>query len=433
MTATSGERLEATTELDRRLALLPALAGLASAAVLAGGAALVDVGGSGPERLLVWIGVGSVVHAMVLGQIPTHYAGLGLVAVAAALSGLGPVGQAVMVSTLVVSHEVGRFSLDARLPSRFGPGVLGRAAGRTAALLIPALAVVAAATAVDDLEPFPLLVPVGLAAATAPLYLRRLLGVIPTGRRASLVVRLTLAAGVVTVAVGGALLGAQGRFVFAEDRAARAEERPVATAAETEPSPDEPAPTVAPESLLLQQVVTVAITVAMLVVAALFLVALRRPEMAFELDELDLGDEQRSLGLSGPARAELDDGVAAIDERDYARLLDDLLLDIIGEADPARAIRYGYVTIEHRLGALGTRRRPSETEQELLARALPVLDGDRQALAELIDLFEVARFGVEPVTEAMRARAVDTVRRLQRSLPDAGVAGDGDDGAGVDR
>ncbi|MEL7209542.1 MAG: DUF4129 domain-containing protein, partial [Actinomycetota bacterium] len=172
----------------------------------------------------------------------------------------------------------------------------------------------------------------------------------------------------------------------------------------------------APPSGASRQLLTIAVGVVVLLVMGLLLIALRRPEVAFELDDLHLDVDSRTLSLSKPGDADLDDIDAVIDERAYARLLDDLLIDIATEADPARAIRYGYVTVENRLADAGIGRRPSETEQDLLRRALPTLPDDRGAFVTLTALFERARFGFDEVTEDMRAEAVEAVSSLKEAL-----------------
>ena len=233
------------------------------------------------------------------------------------------------------------------------------------------MAVVAAAGLEGRTVP-PILLPVAMILACLPLFLRRAVMSLPSGWRAPLSVRTGLGVGVAVLAVGGALVGTMAQAELGERIP---DEIPVEQSDDV--LPDEPAgpdpgasadETAQPASRFVLALVISAVVV---LVAALLLVALRRPEVGFELDELQLDTDHTTFTITGTGAADLDDHTTTMDEQAYVDLLDDLLLDLSTEPDPARAIRFGYATIARRLAALGIERSPSETERELLARALP--------------------------------------------------------------
>lgn len=418
MTSVTGAPLDGSNEVSQRIALLPTLAGAGAILVLIVGATLAGLAGDGRAQGLVWLATGLVAMAMISGFVPAHYLGLAVLVVAAlAAPDDGVPSTAIVVVTLGLCHEVGRFSLDARRPTRFAPGYLRRFSRRAMFVTLAALAAFGIDWALDRATPTAAAIPFSLVLVSAPLFLRRSILTLPAAWRSSSSLRIGLGALVAAIAVGAAIVGAEARSTVtyepptADVSPAEAgdEDADIATVGRTDSGGVEPIGG-------SRQLVTVLVGVIVLLVMGLLLIALRRPEVAFELDDLHLDVDSRSLSISNPGEADLDDDDLVIDERAYARLLDDLLIDIASEADPARAIRFGYVTVENRLADAGIARKPSETEQDLLRRALPTLPGDRGSLVTLTTLFERARFGTEPVTEAMRTRAVAAVSALKNEL-----------------
>ena len=408
------------SELHRSVAVLPGVIGVAAVVALLGGAYAANMTEAQPQRTLVWLAAALVLGAMLSGFVANHYLGLTLFLVAGLLTSDGPLSAelaTVSIVTFWACHELGRFSLDARLPSRFGPGSFRRFGLR--ALVVPVLCLVAVVAAVGlegETVP-PILLPVAMALACMPLFLRRAVMSLPSRWRARQSVRAGLGVGVAVLAVGGALVGTLAQAELGERIP---DEVPVEQSDDILPEePARPDPgggadeTAQPVSRFVLALVISAVAV---LVAALLLVALRRPEVGFELDELQLETDHTSFTITGTGAADLDDHTATMDEQAYVDLLDDLLLDLSTEPDPARAIRFGYATIARRLAALGIERAPSETERELLARALPALPGDHDALVTLTMLFEAARFSPEPASEQMRGQALEAVASLQHSI-----------------
>lgn len=102
--------------------------------------------------------------------------------------------------------------------------------------------------------------------------------------------------------------------------------------------------------------------------------------------------------------------------RRLARSLDVALPALESEAEPREAVIACYVGMERTLRDLGTARRPTETQTELLSRVLveqSVPPGDAGRLTEL---FLTARFGRTPVDDAMRADAVRSLTRVRDAL-----------------
>jgi cbb3-type cytochrome oxidase subunit 3 len=91
-------------------------------------------------------------------------------------------------------------------------------------------------------------------------------------------------------------------------------------------------------------------------------------------------------------------------------LLDDAIDDVLGEADPRRAVIAAWARLERVLAGHGVPRRESEAPFEYAARAERELDVqlgvDRGWLEQLAGLFEWARFSTHDVTPAMREQAL---------------------------
>lgn len=113
-------------------------------------------------------------------------------------------------------------------------------------------------------------------------------------------------------------------------------------------------------------------------------------------------------------------------------LLDASLDDLRGEPDARRAVVAAYARMEGGLAAHGFARQPSETPTEYLARAISMGAAGSvtthpiviEALGELTELAERARFSTDAIDESMRARAIDALVHLRDELrprADAGI------------
>lgn len=91
-------------------------------------------------------------------------------------------------------------------------------------------------------------------------------------------------------------------------------------------------------------------------------------------------------------------------------VLDDAIEDVLGEADPRRAVIAAWARLERVLAGHGVPRRQSEAPFEYAARAERELDVqlglDGGWLEQLAGLFEWARFSTHDVTPAMREQAL---------------------------
>ncbi|MEM9564239.1 MAG: DUF4129 domain-containing protein [Actinomycetota bacterium] len=401
----------------RRLAVLPAAVGaLAVVWALVGSVAAGVTDGS--QGLPLAVGVAALVLATVVsGSGAGLYAGLGLLIVAALTvtdEDMTRTELVALVVAVVVIHETARFSLDARRPARLGPGLVARYLGTTLGVAAGIAAIAALLHRLTTTTPGPSgWIPVGLGAAGVPalaLWAGRRLPADRFGVRSRAAAAVAATVVVVTLAVVGAVA-----------RSAIEGSGPTPTEADaTTTTAVEVVPVVPVE---LQPVeFRRGLTFLFLIGATLLLgavyLALRRPEALFQLDDLEHDEGRKAFGLVPPGRAETGSTVE-VDDDELARLLAGLRLDIAGQADPGRAVRFGYANVERRLADLDLVHRPAETEREYLAR---VLAGNRlseaggSALAELTALFERARFGNEPVGEPLRARALDAIDRLEAAM-----------------
>jgi hypothetical protein len=98
------------------------------------------------------------------------------------------------------------------------------------------------------------------------------------------------------------------------------------------------------------------------------------------------------------------------------RVLDDAIEDVLGEADPRRAVVAAWARLERVLSAHGLPRRESEAPFEYAARAGAELDGEALPLERLAALFEWARFSLNDVTPAMREEALTGLRTVRDGL-----------------
>ncbi len=415
MTAVHEER--GPVHQTRRLAVLPAAVGALGVIWALAGAFATGVA-DGRPGLPIAVGVAVLVLATVVsGSGAGLSAGLGVLTVAAVTSGDEPVTRTelvVLVVAVIVIHETVRFSLDARRPARLGPGLVTRYLVTTAGVAAAAAAIAAVLHRLATTAPGPAgWIPVGLAAAGVPALALWAGRRVPADR-AGVRVRATAAVAATVVVLALAVVGARARSAIEGSG-------PTPTdAGSTTTTTVEVVPVVPVEltPIEFRRGLTFLFLIgATLLIGALYL-ALRRPEAMFDLGDIEQDEGRQTFGLVPPGRADAGSTVE-VDEDELARLLAELRLDIAGQADPGRAVRFAYANVERRLADLDLVHRPAETEREYLAR---VLAGDRlagdggSALADLTALFERARFGTEPVGEPLRAMALDAIDRLEAAI-----------------
>ncbi len=85
-------------------------------------------------------------------------------------------------------------------------------------------------------------------------------------------------------------------------------------------------------------------------------------------------------------------------------------------ADPRQAVIAAYVRMERALARQGLPKERAETPLEYLERVLGGLRVSRATLSRLTELFERARFSLQPVDQKMRAEAEGALRHLGQEL-----------------
>jgi len=88
---------------------------------------------------------------------------------------------------------------------------------------------------------------------------------------------------------------------------------------------------------------------------------------------------------------------------------DTLIDDLRVGGDPGEAIQRCYAAVETGFGKRELRRKPAETPLKYLDRVFGRNDDAAQPLRTLTDLFQVARFSQEPVSELMRDTAIESL------------------------
>jgi len=119
----------------------------------------------------------------------------------------------------------------------------------------------------------------------------------------------------------------------------------------------------------------------------------------------------------------------SVDEGDPARPLPadrvadavDAALEGLGDldVDPRRAVIACWLRLEAVAAEAGTTRRISDTPTDLVLRLLAGHQVSRAPLEELAEVYRAARYGTDPVDEAMRATAIGALSRIRTDL--AGV------------
>lgn len=410
-TSITGADLGGTNRLDKRLAVLPMAAGALAIAVLFVGTGTAGLTTDASEApLLTMLGALSVAVTIAIGNPIGLYVGLALVVIASRTveTAISSPRLAILAVTLLAVHEATRFSLDARRPTRFGPGFLRRFAVQLVVIATLLVGIVAGSVVIEGLD-LPIgLFPLGLAAVAVPLFLRpsiAALGPRLSGGRTAVLLAVVIA----IVALGLVALGAQARTGVESTTPGESEE--VEPEVELAPRPESVLPGLGNKTF--EREVVLAMFALALIIIGLLYAALRRPEVTLILDDLDLDLDDSSLSLISPRQAEIEDRSAKMTTAAAVDLLDDLILDIAEEPDPGRAIRYGFANVERRLKERGLVRGEAETEHEFMDRSLPMLGSHGPTMIALTSLFERARFSSEPLDESMRETAIAAVTELR--------------------
>jgi hypothetical protein len=99
-----------------------------------------------------------------------------------------------------------------------------------------------------------------------------------------------------------------------------------------------------------------------------------------------------------------------------ARVLDESLDDLHGEADPRRAVIAAYARMERTLAGEGLGRHVSEAPFEYLARVLAELQASRRSAFALTELYGRAEFSSHSVDEEMKREAISARTALRNDL-----------------
>jgi uncharacterized protein DUF4129 len=105
---------------------------------------------------------------------------------------------------------------------------------------------------------------------------------------------------------------------------------------------------------------------------------------------------------------------------ELAATMSESIDDLEAEPDARRAVIAAYARMEAVLARNGLKRRPSETPLEYLRRILLGLTARTDAVTQLTQLFEQAKFSRHDVDDAMKQRAIDSLRVIRddlRSVP----------------
>jgi len=85
-------------------------------------------------------------------------------------------------------------------------------------------------------------------------------------------------------------------------------------------------------------------------------------------------------------------------------------------SEPRMAVMAAYASLERALAELGHDRHPADTPTEHLARALAAVPAVAAPSVRLGHLYELARFSAQPITEADRVRAAESLAQARRTL-----------------
>jgi hypothetical protein len=97
------------------------------------------------------------------------------------------------------------------------------------------------------------------------------------------------------------------------------------------------------------------------------------------------------------------------------------LRELQEHADPRQAIIACYAQLEHLLEDYGVPAAQHLTPQEYMGTALRGLDLPLEIFAQLVSLFELARYSLHPLEDTDRAAAITHLKRLQSHLEGEGV------------
>ncbi len=105
-----------------------------------------------------------------------------------------------------------------------------------------------------------------------------------------------------------------------------------------------------------------------------------------------------------------------IDDAELAAALQRALEGLAGDGDPRTRIRFAYGRMQHELGLLGFVHRPADTPRRYLARCLASPRLPAASIANVVDVFELARFSTRPITDRDADHAEAALRSIIHTL-----------------
>jgi hypothetical protein len=123
------------------------------------------------------------------------------------------------------------------------------------------------------------------------------------------------------------------------------------------------------------------------------------------------------LGAVGVAQRRRRASTADRDEEEAVlQAVDESLDDLRAEPDVRRAIIACYARMERALERAGSARRPAEAPFDYLVRILERIAANGQAARVLTELFERAKFSVEPMGEQEKQQAIEALELLRAEV-----------------
>jgi hypothetical protein len=123
-----------------------------------------------------------------------------------------------------------------------------------------------------------------------------------------------------------------------------------------------------------------------------------------------------AAGVLGARRRRSTDSSLSRTEEAMIYALDQSLDDLRGESDVRRAIIACYARMERALERAGSARRPAEAPFEYLVRVLERITAHGRAARALTELFERAKFSVEPMGEREKEQAIGALELLRAEV-----------------
>lgn len=112
---------------------------------------------------------------------------------------------------------------------------------------------------------------------------------------------------------------------------------------------------------------------------------------------------------------------AAANGPELVAAIDESLAVLAGDTDPRAAVIACWVRLQAVAGAAGVAGRPTDTADDLVWRLLRSRQVSEQVLADLAEVYRLARYSPHPVDERMSEEARAALRQLREALEDGGV------------